>query len=221
MRDVAVLAAQQAAQQAVARDNAARVLRPGTVVEADPVTCICTVLMDGDTESIDVLNACGGFLWAGDRALVQFQPPHGAYAVFPLQPLDPMFIRLGGTAATIASGTLTALPLDTATVVGHPEQFTVTATTVRVAYPSRYLISATVAFAVNTTGHRLVELFTNGANRFVGDTRAPADVETDVPVEWRQDFDAGDSFQIRARQTSGAGLSTTLTRLHVEQVARA
>lgn len=224
MHEPVVLAAQQAAQAAVARDNAARVLRPGTVVDSDPTTCLCTVTMDGDTDPIDVLNACGGFLWAGDRVLVQFQPPHGAYAVYPLQPLDPMFMIIAGTTVPVPSDAvnLTALPFDPATMGGHDDWFTATTTSVKIGFPGRYSILAGAAIDPNGTGHRLIELFVNGTVRIQGDTKPapPSSVETDWSVEWRTFLAAGDTVQFRVRHTAGVALNARLYRSHWQWLSR-
>lgn len=73
-------------------------LRPGTVTTYDQGTQQTGVVVDGDLAPTMTLNITGFHLPVGQRVMVSFQPPHGAFVVGLAQPTDPLIVP-GGSAA--------------------------------------------------------------------------------------------------------------------------
>lgn len=68
--------------QALTTPTPVILLRPGSVESFTPGTQAATVLVDGDdVTAIPVQNITGVNLTAGQRVMVLFQRPHGAYVI--------------------------------------------------------------------------------------------------------------------------------------------
>lgn len=79
-------------------------LRPGTVTTYDPGTQQVGVVVDGDLAATMTLNLTGFHLPVGQRVMVTFQPPHGAFVVGLAQPTDPLLLGNLNAAGNVAAG---------------------------------------------------------------------------------------------------------------------
>lgn len=79
MADPQVRAAVAAAVEAALRSISVPRLVPATVVDFNDVTGTATVVVDGDSDPIEVQSLLGHVLETDRRVMVTFQPPHGAF----------------------------------------------------------------------------------------------------------------------------------------------
>lgn len=75
----------------------------------------------------------------------------------------------------------------------------------------RYLVSATVSFALNSSGIRFVEFFVNDSTRHFGQTIVPSTSDgMQVTATRTLVLNVGDYVSVRVRQTSGGSLVVEL-----------
>lgn len=190
-------------------------LIPATV--ADPLVQegLVVVVVDGDTDPIEVQNLTGRRLVPDDRVMVLFAPPSGAFVLAVIGDPGPTAIRWdSGATTTCTTGVLTSVPPGTA-LDPASAQFGVFGPIFGPQLHGWYDITATVEFASNATGDRFVDLWrTGGTDRVLGpQIRAASGATTIVSVHGMVWFGEGDYLEVRARQSSGGDLDASLRHL--------
>lgn len=185
------------------------VKRPGTVETFDPITQICGVVIDGDTEATPgIPNWSGTWPHRGTRVVVEFRPPSGMAVVHVNEPKGVPHCTCyssgagAGAAQSVTGGAGATLLTNTDTIEGLTDYFDLTAGVLTVVVPGWYDLNLGITAdpPAAGTGRRFAGLQIDGSTTRLG----VADSQEAATGQWiargvvSRELDAGSTIQPRA-----------------------